>query len=172
MEAYEGLDDPASHIGRGFTPRTRDIFGRPGLAYVYFVYGMHYCVNAIALGRSPHGAVLFRALEPPPNLPGLPKGILRPLRGATNGPGRLTRALGIGMELNGSDLTRGPLVILDVGLGPSFVGSGPRVGITRAPERPLRFFIPGNPHVSKPWPWGKGGTPPPEASVRRKTRVP
>ncbi len=172
VEAYEGLDDPASHIGRGFTPRTRGIFGRPGLVYVYFVYGMHHCVNAIALGRSPYGAVLFRALEPLSNLPGLRDGVVMPPRGAMNGPGRLTRALGIGMELNGSDLTLGPLALLDLGVGPPPVRAGPRVGITRAPERPLRFFIPGNPYVSKPWPWGGGEMSPPEMSAKAKARFP
>ncbi len=153
-EAYLGLVDPASHIGRGFTPRTAGIFGQPGMVYVYFVYGMHHCVNAVTLARPPYGAVLLRALEPLRKLPGVGGMELLPPLGRTNGPGRLTRALGIGPSHNRGDFTRGPLLLLDLGLprGPS--GRAPRVGVTRAADLPLRFYMKGNPHVSPPKPQG------------------
>jgi DNA-3-methyladenine glycosylase len=153
VEAYLGLEDPASHIGRGFTPRTQGIFGHPGKVYVYFIYGTHHCVNAVTLAREPYGAVLFRALEPLEQLPGHPGVRLGAPRSPTTGPGRLTRALGIDLSFNGGDITRGPLVVLDLGRKPPKIGRAPRVGITRAVDEPLRFYVEGNPHVSRPWPW-------------------
>lgn len=155
-EAYLGLDDPASHIGRGFTPRTTGIFGMPGMVYVYFIYGVHHCVNAVTLSRPPYGAVLIRGLEP---ISKIGKLELAPPLGPTNGPGRLTAALGIDLSDNKGDLTRGPVALLAAGRRRGPLGTAPRVGISRATDLPLRYFLKGNPFVSPPRPEG-WNTPP------------
>ncbi len=151
-EAYLGLEDPASHIGRGLTARTQGIFGQPGMVYVYFIYGMHHCVNAVTLSRPPYGAVLLRALEPLDHLKGFPRMGVRPPGGPTNGPGLLTRAMGIDLSHNRGDFTQGPLYLLDLGLDCGPMGAARRVGISRASELPLRYYISGNPHLSSPRP--------------------
>src|SRR5580700_3953743 len=112
-EAYLGGDDLAAHSAHGITDRTRVIFGAPGHAYVYFIYGMYECLNLVAEPEGMAGCVLIRALEP---LTGL--GLMRRRRridgveNLTNGPGKLTQALGIGRESNGVDVTRGPLKVV------------------------------------------------------------
>ncbi len=138
-EAYLGLTDPAAHAFRGITPRTKVIFGPAGHAYVYLSYGIHNCLNIVAEPEGHPGCVLIRALEP----------IVGMERDA-NGPGKLTQALGIQLSHNGCDVTQGPLRISGPAAPEAFeIGVSPRIGITRAADLPLRFFIRGNRHVSR-----------------------
>jgi DNA-3-methyladenine glycosylase len=138
-EAYLGTADPAAHAFRGVTPRTRVLFGPSGHAYVYLIYGMYYCLNVVAEAEGTAGCVLIRAVEPVANL-----------SGSGSGPGRLTRALGITLAHNGRDLTGGPLTIRKPTRPERFeIGISPRIGIRQAADWPLRFFVRGNPHVSR-----------------------
>jgi len=150
-EAYAGADDPASHAYRGETPRNRVMFGPPGVAYVYFTYGMHHCFNVVCGAVGQPSAVLVRALEP---LLGL--AAMRRRRAGVEcarvarGPGSLARAMGLDLRLDGADLTRGPLWIADLPprrLGRR-IGRGPRVGITRAATFPWRYWLIGSAAVS------------------------
>jgi DNA-3-methyladenine glycosylase len=141
--------DPASHAARGRTPRNAMMFGPPGHAYVYFTYGMHYCFNAVTAAEGVAEAVLVRALEPVDGL-----NLMRARRRVqddqlTNGPGKLTQAMGIDREMNGRDLTDGDLVILGPRAHSPAIVTARRVGITRAAEQPWRFFIDGNGWVSR-----------------------
>ena len=155
-EAYLGENDPASHSFPGLTNRNSVLFGPPGRAYVYFIYGMHYCLNVSCEPDGQAGGVLFRALEPVSGLAEMAR--LRGLadgaspRLLTSGPGRLCQALGIVREgINGVDLTS-PKSILQIvadGFVPEAVTITPRIGISKASERPLRFLISGNRFVSK-----------------------
>ncbi len=141
-EAYLGVDDAAAHSARGLTPRTRVIFGPPGHAYVYLIYGMHYCLNIVAETEGVAGCVLIRAVEPL----GAADGIALP----SNGPGKLTRALGITLKHYGADLTRGPITLHNPPDREAFeIGISPRIGISQAAALPLRFFIRGNRFVSR-----------------------
>jgi DNA-3-methyladenine glycosylase len=145
-EAYLGRADPASHAYRGRTPRTRVLFGPPGRAYVYLIYGMYYCLNVVAEGEGSAGCVLIRAIEPVANITSPGKGR------AGSGPGRLTRALGITLEQYGADLTQGTLIIREPGAKqnqPFEIGVSPRIGIRVAVDWPLRFFVAENSHVSR-----------------------
>lgn len=155
VEAYFGLDDPAAHTFVGKTPRNAVLFGPPGFAYVYFIYGMHYCLNFSCEPDGQPGGVLLRALEPVEGLETMAK--LRGLdsnanpRLLTSGPGRLCQALGITREThNGIDVTsrRSGLHVEDDGFAPGEVMALTRVGIRKAAERPLRFVIAGNRFVS------------------------
>jgi DNA-3-methyladenine glycosylase len=140
-EAYLGESDPAAHVYRGRTPRTEPLFGPPGTVYVYFVYGMHHCLNLAADGPGVAGCVLIRAAEP---LPG--SGLATD---ACRGPGRLCRTLGIDTRLSGRHLfERDPPLTLREGRRPPLVAVSRRVGIRRAAARPLRFFDPESPAVS------------------------
>jgi DNA-3-methyladenine glycosylase len=150
-EAYVGRLDPASHarerIGR--TRRNSPMFGPPGTAYVYFVYGMHWCFNVVAATEGEPEAVLVRALEP---LFG--EDLMRERRGGardlTNGPARLCAALGIDGSLNGHRLSEAPLVILEApSRGEDDVAVSGRIGVREAESWPLRFFYRGHPHVSR-----------------------
>jgi len=149
-EAYMGESDPGSHAARGITPRNSVMFGAPGVSYVYFTYGMHYCFNAVAKPGGRAGAVLLRALEP---LEG--EDLMRERRGRgdrlslTNGPAKLAQALAIGRDQNGVDLTSGGLYFTEGSRGDFRVGTSCRVGLSRGRDLPLRFFIEGNPHVSR-----------------------
>jgi DNA-3-methyladenine glycosylase len=137
-ESYLGTADPAAHAYRGVTPRTRLLFGPPGHAYVYLIYGMYYCLNVTAEAEGTAGCVLIRAVEPAANL-----------TASGSGPGRLTRALGITLAHNGADVTRGALTIRETLDSASFeIGVSPRIGIRQAADLPLRFFISGNAQVS------------------------
>jgi DNA-3-methyladenine glycosylase len=139
-EAYLGLADAASHAARGRTPRTEVIFGPPGHTYVYLIYGIHQCLNIVAEPEGSPGCVLIRALEP---LEGLEEGA------RTDGPGRLTRAMGITLRQNGVDVTRGPVTVHAPRREESFqTAVSPRIGITHNVDWPLRFFIAGNCFVS------------------------
>ncbi len=155
-EAYLGLDDPASHSFPGLTARNAVMFGPPGRAYVYFIYGMHYCLNVSCEPDGVAGGVLFRALEPVSGtvemarLRGLPDGASPRL--LTSGPGRLCHALGIVRDgINGINLTspKSVLQIADDGYVLQGVTVTPRIGISKASDLPLRFLISGNNFVSK-----------------------
>jgi DNA-3-methyladenine glycosylase len=152
VEAYLGVEDRAAHAWRGLTDRTRVIFGPPGHAYVYFIYGMYECLNFVAEPEGMAGCVLIRALEP---LAGL--GIMRRRRRAAHrvedlasGPGKLTLAMGITRKLNGADLVEGPLQVRHMVDESRFeIQVTPRIGITHAADWPLRFVMAGNPFVSR-----------------------
>jgi DNA-3-methyladenine glycosylase len=150
-EAYPGGDDLASHSARGLTPRTRVIFGPPGHAYVYLIYGMYECLNLVADLDGAAGCVLLRALEPVAGLERMrerrPRA--RRLEDLASGPGRLTLAMGITRAHNGLDVTRGALVVREpFGAQPIQIAVTERIGIRHCAERPLRFLIQGNPFVS------------------------
>jgi DNA-3-methyladenine glycosylase len=140
-EGYLGSEDLGSHARFGPTRRNQVMFGPPGHAYVYFTYGLHYLLNVTTEKDGLAGAVLIRAIEPI-------SGIEQP----TNGPARLTRALGINIAQNGQDLTRGPLRLEDRGETFEDVVQTTRVGIDYAGsyrDKPWRFYIKGNPFVSR-----------------------
>ena len=143
-EAYLGGDDLASHSARGITNRTRVIFGPPGHAYVYLVYGMYECLNIVAEPAGKPGCVLVRALRPVAGIE-----IMRQRRPAArriedlaSGPGKLTLALGITRAHNGADLTCGSLVVREPAAERPFeIAVAPRIGITQCADLPLRFIM-------------------------------
>jgi DNA-3-methyladenine glycosylase len=146
VEAYLGLSDPAAHTFIGKTTRNAVLFGPPGFAYVYFIYGMHYCLNFSCQPEGEPGGVLIRALEPLEGLEtmarlrGLPSGAKPQL--LTSGPGRLCQALAITRAThNGLDVTLAdsPLQVLDDGYRPASILTTPRIGIKKAIDKPLRF---------------------------------
>jgi DNA-3-methyladenine glycosylase len=155
-EAYHD-SEPACHAFVGYTPRTSTLFGPPGVAYVYRSYGIHALLNAVCEPEGTGAAVLIRALEP---LEGVE--LMRRRRGLQrvedlcSGPGKLTQALGIGLDRNGTSLRDGPVLI---GPRPARWADitavvGTRIGITRAVELPWRFCAVGSRCVSRPWPPG------------------
>jgi len=154
VEAYRGMDDPGSHSYRRKTPRNTVMFGPPGYLYVYFSYGNHWCMNAVCgPGEQPH-AVLLRAAAP---LAGLER--MRERRGASrtdrelcSGPGKLGQAFGIDRAFDGADLVRGKLRVVDDGVAPpARPGVSRRIGlgVDKGEELLLRFYVPGNEHVSR-----------------------
>ncbi|HEV3086708.1 MAG TPA: DNA-3-methyladenine glycosylase [Candidatus Elarobacter sp.] len=151
-EAYFPAD-PASHAFRGMTPRNRAMFGPPLHAYVYFIYGANWCLNVTAESDGVGAAALIRALEPVRGLE-----TMRALRGRpevkdrdlARGPGNLCRALAIGPQFDGADLTAsGELWLADDGVRPK-IGVSTRIGITKAAHEPLRFYARGSASVSGP----------------------
>lgn len=149
-EAYLGPEDAASHAA--FRPGSRALFyGEGGVAYVYLNYGIHCCLNAITAPAGRPGCVLIRALEPVAGLATMARRRHVPTTSPrlASGPGNLTKALAITLRDNGADLTRGPLTIHPRERPRPRVSAGPRVGITRAVDMPLRFWIDGNAHVSR-----------------------
>ncbi len=158
-EAYLGENDPAAHSAAGKTPRNSVLFGPPGYAYVYFIYGSHYCLNVSCEREGKAGGVLFRALEPLLGIEEMAQArdvVLsgpRDLRRLTSGPGRLAEAFGITRARdNGADLTS-PASGLWIGTDGSHPGSiriSPRIGITQAADRRLRYFLAESPFVSGP----------------------
>ena len=159
-EAYLGADDPAAHAYAGLTPRNAVLFGPPGHAYVYFIYGNHYCLNVSCMPEGIGEGVLLRAMEPVFGIEAMarrgalswqPRRAPSQLRLISSGPGRMAEALGITRARdNGKDLTsRGSdLWFADDGYRPERIAATPRIGITKAVEQPLRFVIAGNPFVS------------------------
>ena len=150
-EAYLGPHDPACHAAAGMTTRNRCLFGPPGRAYVYFIYGMHWCVNAVTRERGHGSAVLIRALEPLGRL-----ALMRERRGGVsdrdlaNGPAKLCEALGIDGGFDGARLDRGPLRILRGERVPDDeIAVSPRIGIRKAADWPLRYFVIGSAYVSR-----------------------
>jgi DNA-3-methyladenine glycosylase len=156
-EAYH-RSEPASHAWAGLTARTEPLFGPPGIAYVYRSYGIHALLNAVCDHVDSGAAVLIRALQP---LDGIE--IMRARRGVArdeelcSGPGKLTQALGIGLELNGTSLLDGPIRIEPRAPGweAPDVAIGRRIGITKAVDLDWRFCARGNRHVSRPRPIGE-----------------
>jgi len=147
-EAYVGESDPACHAAPGPTPRNQPLYGPPGLAYVYFNYGMHHLVNAVTEAKGAPAAVLIRALEPLEGLGGMRRRRLRQRAPESSraikdhdlcrGPGNLTVALGIDLRQNMADLTSGPLAIEDHGLRPDRLARSRRIGIRVGTERDWR----------------------------------
>jgi len=157
VEAYLGEKDPAAHAAAGRTARNAVLFGPPGHAYVYFIYGNHYCLNVSCEPEGKAGCVLFRALEPLAGMEEMARARGIALRGPadlprlTSGPGRLTEAFGITRARNnGCDLTcpASGLWIGDDGFRPRDVRVSPRVGISKAQDKPLRYILAGNRFVS------------------------
>ncbi len=157
VEAYLGENDPASHSAAGNTPRTAVLFGPPGYAYVYFIYGNHYCLNVSCHPEGEPGGVLFRALEPLLGIEEMAQAreiavkTTRDLLRLTSGPGRLAEAFGITRARdNGRDLTSpaSGLWIGDDRLRVRNIQITPRIGITKAVDEPLRYILAGNPFVS------------------------
>jgi DNA-3-methyladenine glycosylase len=150
-ESYH-MDEPACHAYAGLTGRTRPLFGPPGHAYVYFSYGIHSLLNAVAEPEGTGAAVLIRALEPVDGLD-----VMRRRRGVEratelcSGPAKLTQALEIGLSLNGSSLLDGPIEVLERESQPR-IAIGERIGITKAADLPWRFCDADSAHVSRPWP--------------------
>src|SRR5579872_2627657 len=150
-EAYLGGDDLASHSARGITDRTRVIFGPPGHAYVYFIYGMYECLNLVAERVGEPGCVLVRALEPVGGIELMRqrRPAARRLEDLTSGPGKLTLAMGITRAQNGADVTRGALVVREPAEPRRLrIATTPRIGIRECADWPLRFLIRGNGFVS------------------------
>ena len=146
VEAYLGPHDLAAHSSKGLTKRTRVMFGPPGHAYVYLIYGMHWCVNVVTQAEGVASAVLLRAVEPVKNI-----------EGRTQGPALLCKAMGIDGRLNGHDLVSNDLFIRPppstLHPPPLSIVKRPRIGVDYAghwARRLLRFYIRGNPFVSKP----------------------
>ena len=155
VEAYLGADDPAAHAAIGRTPRNSVLFGPPGHAYVYFIYGAHFCLNVSCLPDGVPGGILFRALEPLQGIEEMFKlrGIdeTSDLRRLTTGPGRLAAAFGITRARdNAKDLTdaQSDLYIVDDGTPPPRTLITKRIGITKAADMPLRYIVAGNRFVS------------------------
>ena len=151
-EAYTGPDDPACHAAAGLTRRTEHLFGPPAMAYVYFIYGMYWCVNAVTRERGHGSAVLIRAVHPVSGLD-----LMRARRPTvkrdadlTNGPGKLCLAMAITGAMNGTSLRNGPVLIRRGAIvQDDSVVVTPRIGITKAADWPLRFFVKDDPNVSK-----------------------
>jgi DNA-3-methyladenine glycosylase len=153
-EAYTGKNDPASHAYMGMTTRNSVMFGKGGVAYVYLSYGSNYCLNATTEKSGTAGAVLIRALEPLEGRVNMKKNRPNAMDDEvrlTNGPGKLCQAMRITRSLNGTDLTLdGELSIGDLPGRSGFdIMEGPRIGISKASRRPWRFFVKGNPFVSR-----------------------
>jgi DNA-3-methyladenine glycosylase len=150
-EAYDGANDPASHAWRGRTQRNAVMFGPPGRAYVYFTYGMHYCLNAVTGPVGQASAVLLRAIQPVvgSELMRERRGTTIPDRDLARGPGRLCQALGITTADDGTDLTGDALWISETVDAPDLlIATTPRIGITRAAELPWRFVVCDNQYIS------------------------
>jgi DNA-3-methyladenine glycosylase len=142
VEAYLGEHDRASHASRGHTKRTDPMYGEAGHAYIYLIYGMYWCLNAVTEEVGTPCAVLIRGVEP-----------VTGIEGRTDGPGRLTRAMAIDGSLNRADLTAGTLRMAEgAPVQANAIERSPRIGVAYAGEwaaEPLRFFVRGNPHVSR-----------------------
>jgi DNA-3-methyladenine glycosylase len=153
VEAYE-REDPASHSFIGLTPRTKIMFGPPARAYVYLSYGIHQLLNFVCEPDGEAAAVLIRALEPTTGLD-----LMHHRRPAArsdldlcSGPGKLSMALGVSLAQNGARLDQNPFLILPPEGDPPAVVTSPRIGITKAVEKPWRFTASGSPYVSMPRP--------------------
>ncbi|HET7487762.1 MAG TPA: DNA-3-methyladenine glycosylase [Acidimicrobiales bacterium] len=154
VEAYCGSEDPGSHAYRGRTPRNDTMFGPPGLLYVYLSYGVHWCANAVCGDEGVGLAVLLRALAPLSGLDGMraARGPLRSDRLLCSGPGRLCQALGLTRAHDGADLVRADrdVSIADDGTPPpAEPGNSLRIGLTAGAEHPWRWYVPGDPNLSR-----------------------
>lgn len=152
-EAYLGIGDQAAHASRGVTPRTKVLFGPPGHAYVYFIYGMYECLNFVCEKDGTAGCVLIRALEPVSGIEEMKRRrpAARRLRDLASGPGKLTLAMGITRQHYGCDLTRGDLQVREFNAPARHeVVVTKRIGISASEHLPLRFYIKDNEFVSAP----------------------
>ena len=158
VEAYLGAEDPAAHSAAGRTARNAVLFGPPGHAYIYFIYGNHYCLNVSCEPEGKAGGVLFRALEPLTGIEEMARARAIALSNQkdilllTSGPGRLSEAFGITRSRdNGCDLTSpsSSLWLGDDGYRPRSIVVTTRIGITKAADHPLRYLLDGNPFVSR-----------------------
>jgi DNA-3-methyladenine glycosylase len=153
-ESYH-MEEPACHAYAGVTERSHTLFGEPGRAYVYFSYGIHSLLNAVAEDEDTGAAVLIRALDPVEGLDlmRLRRGLDRP-EDLCSGPAKLTQALGIDLGLNGSSLVHGAIEVLarERGAAEPRIAIGERIGITKAADLPWRFCDADSAHVSRPWP--------------------
>ncbi len=150
-EAYIGEEDPACHAARGRTPRTAIMYGPPGYAYIYFTYGMHYCLNAVTEREGFPAAVLIRAVEPLEGLEAMREFYGRPhVSRLTNGPGKLCRAFGLDKSLNGADLC-GDILFIAAGepVLEKDLAVTPRIGVRAGREYLWRFCLKNNPFVSR-----------------------
>jgi len=153
-EAYVGPHDLACHASKGHTPRTSVMFGPPGYAYVYMIYGFYFCLNVVTEPAGYPAAVLIRAVEPLENVDLMRKLRNNPERetNIASGPGKLCMAMSIDKQLNGADLLGTTIWIEDRNLDPGPIRTSPRVGVDYAGEykdKPWRFFVDGSPHVSR-----------------------
>lgn len=143
VEAYLGEHDLAAHSSKGLTERTKTMFGPPGFAYVYLIYGVHHCMNVVTERAGHASAVLLRAVEP-----------VKKLAGKTSGPGLLCRAMEIDRRLNGHDLLSDDFFIAAPDVAEKFsIVQRPRIGVDYAKhwaKRQLRFYVKGNPFISRP----------------------
>ena len=152
VEAYFGEADAASHAFPGKTARNAVLFGPPGHAYVYFIYGMYECLNFVAEPEGMAGCVLIRALEPLAGLASMRRRrpTARGIEDLASGPGKLTLAMGITRKLNGADLVEGPLQVRrPLEKTPFEIEATPRIGIRHCADWPLRFVIAGNRFASR-----------------------
>lgn len=161
VEAYLGVGDLAAHAAAGQTERNAVLWGPPGHAYIYFIYGVHYCLNISCLPDGRAGCVLIRALEPVSGLREMAKAreldnlefnSLRELRKLASGPGRLCEAMGITRPRdNGKDMVakRTDLQVMDDGFKVRETGVTPRIGITKSAELPLRYIVSNSPYLSR-----------------------
>jgi DNA-3-methyladenine glycosylase len=150
VEAYRGSDDPASHSYRGATKRSSIMFGEAGRVYVFFSYGFHWCLNFTTEAEGQPGAVLIRALEPVEGIEQMVKnrGVAR-VESLTNGPGKLTKALSIDGGFNGEDVVTSKRLYVMGREAPVRAKASARIGISRGRGLRWRFFVDGNPFVSK-----------------------
>jgi DNA-3-methyladenine glycosylase len=152
VEAYLGADDPGSHAYRGETPRTRVMFGPAGHLYVYFTYGMHWCMNAVCGADGEGTAVLLRAAAPVAGEAQMAEARGRSGREVTNGPAKLCQAFSLDRAFDGADLVTGDrgVTIADDGTAPPRrPGRSTRVGLTNGREHPWRWWVPRDPYVSR-----------------------
>jgi DNA-3-methyladenine glycosylase len=150
-EAYLGAGDQAAHAARGLTNRTKVLFGPPGHAYVYFIYGMYECLNLVCEPDGVAGCVLIRALEPVAGIEEMQRRrpAARRLRDLASGPGKLTLAMGITRDHYGRDVTRGDLQVRQPAAArPAEIVTTTRIGISVSQDLPLRFYIKDNEFVS------------------------
>jgi DNA-3-methyladenine glycosylase len=153
-EAYVGSEDLACHASKGKTPRTAIMFQEGGCAYVYMIYGFYFCLNAVTEAEGYPAAVLIRAVEPLEQIPAMRRLRKNPKRDSdiASGPGKLCMAMGIDRSFNGADLAGKTLWIEDRKLSVDGIEVSPRVGVDYAgdyKDKPWRFYIRGNPHVSR-----------------------
>ncbi|HWC38580.1 MAG TPA: DNA-3-methyladenine glycosylase [Acidimicrobiales bacterium] len=154
VEAYRGAEDPASHAYRGPTRRNATMFGPPGHLYVYFSYGVHWCANAVCGPEGTGHAVLLRALAPVAGVEQMwPRRLgARRAQDLCSGPGKLCQALDVGRDDDGADLVSGGggvRIVTDGAAPPGRPGRGPRVGISVATDQPWRWWVTGDPNVSR-----------------------
>ncbi len=151
-EAYIGQDDPACHAAAGKTARTELMFGKPGIAYIYFIYGMYYCLNAVTEAVDFPAAVLIRAVAPLAGEAAMQERRPRAKgKQLTNGPGKLCQAFALDKKMNGADLCASPLFISEgMALKTEMIRTTTRIGISAGKSFPWRFCLKDNPYVSRP----------------------